>query len=386
MLPHLQAYLTNLQLSRESFPLGLFSPGRINLIGEHTDYTGGWVMPAAIDKGIEFYARPAEAGTWLMHAVDLGQQYTLPLPVAGKTGELWVDYLAGIGAEFQALGYELPGLEIVFGGNVPRGSGMSSSAALEGGMAYLLNEVLGAGLSRPELALLCQRSSNNFIGVPTGIMDQFASLNGLAEGPIMLNCDSLEFRPVNANLQGYSWLLVNSLVTHELGSSEYPVRVRECQEALAEVQAEFPAVAKLSHTTPEQFEAVAQKIPETIRRRARYVIGENERVRQMAAALSAGDVVQAGSLLNDTHAGLRDDYAVSCQEIDFLQNQATQHFPGEVAGSRIMGGGFGGCTINLVKTEDIPALKDFLRAAYAVAYGLEPEFYAVEIGAGTRKV
>lgn len=386
MLPHLQAYLTNLQLSRESFPLGLFSPGRINLIGEHTDYTGGWVMPAAIDKGIEFYARPAEAGTWLMHAVDLGQQYTLPLPVAGKTGELWVDYLAGIGAEFQALGYELPGLEIVFGGNVPRGSGMSSSAALEGGMAYLLNEVLGAGLSRPELALLCQRSSNNFIGVPTGIMDQFASLNGLAEGPIMLNCDSLEFRPVNANLQGYSWLLVNSLVTHELGSSEYPVRVRECQEALAEVQAEFPAVAKLSHTTPEQFEAVAQKIPETIRRRARYVIFENERVRQMAAALSAGDVVQAGSLLNDTHAGLRDDYAVSCQEIDFLQNQATQHFPGEVAGSRIMGGGFGGCTINLVKTEDIPALKDFLRAAYAVAYGLEPEFYAVEIGAGTRKV
>lgn len=386
MLPHVQTYLNNRQLSRESFPLGLFSPGRINLIGEHTDYTGGWVMPAAIDKGIEFYARPGEPGQLVLHAVDLEESATLPLPVTGKTGTLWVDYLAGICHEFQLLGHEVPGLEIFFGGNVPRGSGMSSSAALEGGMAFLLNEVIGAGLTRPELAQLSQRSSNNFIGVPTGIMDQFASLNGSADGPILLNCDSLEFSPVNAGLPGYSWLLVNSLVTHELGSSEYPVRVRECREALAVVRAAFPQVAKLSHATPEQFAEVAEKMPETIRHRARYVIGENERVRQMADALRAGDVAIAGTLLNATHAGLRDDYAVSCVEIDFLQDQATQHFPGEVAGSRIMGGGFGGCTINLVKTEDVPSLKEFLRAAYASEYGLEPEFYGVAIGAGTRKL
>lgn len=386
MLPHLQAYLAERNLSQEAFSVGLYSPGRINIIGEHTDYTGGWVMPAAIDKGIGFYAREITDRELRMHAVDLDQTYTLPLPVTGKTGELWVDYLAGICAEFQLLGYEIPGLEIIFGGNVPRGSGMSSSAALEGGMAFLLNEVLTAGISRPELALLSQRSSNNFIGVPTGIMDQFASLNGSADGPIMLNCASLEFSPVSAKLPGYDWVLVNSLVTHELGSSEYPVRVRECAEAFAAVKAAFPAVPNLSSTTPEQFAAVADQLPAVIRKRGRYVVEENARVRKMATALQAGDAKAAGDLLNATHAGLRDDYAVSCEEVDFLQQQATQVFPGDVAGARIMGGGFGGCTINLVWTEDIPDLQDFLNMAYLKAYGKTPEFYGVEIGPGTRKI
>ena len=386
MLPHIHAYLAGRDLSREAFPFGLHSPGRINIIGEHTDYTGGWVMPAAIDKGIEFYARRIEGTELKLHAVDLDQRYTLPLPVTGKTGELWVDYLAGICAEFQLLGHEVPGMEIVFGGNVPRGSGMSSSAALEGGLAFLLNDALDAGISRPQLALLCQRSSNNFIGVPTGIMDQFASLNGSAEGPIMLNCESLDFSPISANLPGYDWLLVNSMVTHELGSSEYPVRVRECAEAYTAVKAAFPEVPNLSATSPEQFAVVAEQLPEVVRNRGRYVVEENARVRQMAKALKAGDVKTAGDLLNATHAGLRDDYAVSCPEIDFLQEQATGAFSGDVAGARIMGGGFGGCTINLVRTADIPALQEFLRSAYAAAYGQEPDFYGVKIGAGTSNI
>lgn len=386
MLSHIQQYLDGKGLVAADFPFRLFSPGRINLIGEHTDYTGGWVMPAAIDKGIEFYARPRAGKELLLHAVDLDQQATLALPVTGKTGELWVDYLAGICAEFQLLGQDVPGLEIVFGGNVPRGSGMSSSAALEGGMAFLLNEVLGTGISRPELALLSQRSSNNFIGVPTGIMDQFASLNGSAEGPIMLNCESLEFSPINAELPGYNWLLINSMVTHELGSSEYPVRVRECAEAFAAVQRVYSEVPNLSAATPAQFASVAAALPKVIQQRGRYVVGENARVRAMAQALKNGDAIAAGNLLNTTHAGLRDDYAVSCVEIDFLQEQATQVFEGEVAGARIMGGGFGGCTINLVRTADIPALQAFLRKAYLEAYGKEPEFYAVEIGAGTRRL
>jgi galactokinase len=386
MLSHIQSYLTGRELSREVLPFGLHSPGRINIIGEHTDYTGGWVMPAAIDKGIEFYARRIDAAELRLHAVDLDQRYTLPLPVTGKTGELWVDYLAGVCAEFQLLGHEVPGMEIVFGGNVPRGSGMSSSAALEGGMAFLLNDVLEAGISRPQLALLCQRSSNNFIGVPTGIMDQFASLNGSAEGPIMLNCESLDFSPISAKLPGYDWLLVNSMVTHELGSSEYPARVRECAEAYAAVKAAFPDVPNLSATSPEQFAAVAEQLPKVVRNRGRYVVEENARVRDMAKALKAGDVQAAGNLLNATHAGLRDDYSVSCPEVDFLQEQATGAFGGDVAGARIMGGGFGGCTINLVRTADIPALQEFLRSAYAEAYGQEPEFYGVEIGAGTSNI
>jgi galactokinase len=349
-------------MSGDSFSLRLHSPGRINIIGEHTDYTGGWVMPAAIDKGIEFYARRMDGNSLLLHAVDLGKSQQLPLPVTGKTGELWVDYLAGIVEQFQQLGHEIPGLEIVFGGNVPRGSGMSSSAALEGGMAFLLNEVLSAGLSRPELARLSQRSSNEFIGVPTGIMDQFASLNGSPDGPILLNCDSLDFQPISAELPGYRWLLVNSMVTHELGSSEYPVRVAECQEALEALQKVFPDLEKLSHASPDQLEPVLDDLRPVVRKRASYVIHENIRVRQMAQALKAGDVSTVGKLLNKTHQGLRDDFQVSCEEVDLLQFLASKNFRGAVAGSRIMGGGFG------------------------EAYDKTPEFYEVNIGPGTRLI
>jgi len=384
MLPHLKDFFSAHPFPASAFPHRLFSPGRINIIGEHTDYTGGWVMPASIDKGIEFYARPIQDDAMRLHAVDLGVHHDLPLPVTGKTGELWVDYLAGVIHEFQLLGHEVPAMEVVFGGNVPRGSGMSSSAALEGGMAFLLNEVTGAGLSRAELAVLSRRSSNNFIGVPTGIMDQFASLNGVAEGPIMLNCDTLEFTPVSANLPGYSWLLVNSMVTHELGSSEYPVRVRECAEALAAVQQRFPEVTDLSAVTPEQLSATTESIAPVVRKRARYVVEENQRVRAMAAALKAGDVARAGALLNATHRGLSKDYDVSCPEVDFLQATATAFAEGRPLGSRIMGGGFGGCTINLVPDEIVEALKTALTDAYEKEWGKTPEFYEVAIGAGTR--
>jgi len=383
MLSHIAEYLTANSLSEDSFPLRLHSPGRINIIGEHTDYTGGWVMPAAIDKGIEFYARPITGKALRLHAVDLNKNYNFPLPVTGKTGELWVDYLAGVAEQFQQLGHEIPALEIVFGGNVPRGSGMSSSAALEGGMAFLLNEVLTAGLTRPELAQLSQRSSNEFIGVPTGIMDQFASLNGSAEGPILLNCDSLNFEPISAEVPGYRWLLVNSMVTHELGSSEYPLRVAECQEALEALQRVFPELEKLSHASPDQLEAVIDDLRPVVRKRASYVINENIRVRQMAQALQSGDVATAGRLLNKTHQGLRDDFQVSCEEVDLLQFLATENFRGQVAGARIMGGGFGGCTINLVKEKEVNFLKAFLKKSYREAYDKIPEFYEVKIGAGT---
>lgn len=386
MLPHLSEYFTVNEIDPGAFTLRLHSPGRINIIGEHTDYTGGWVMPASIAQGIEFYARPLDRPVLRLHAVDLRQQFELALPVSAKTGTLWVDYLAGITDQFQHLDHEVPGLEIVFGGDVPRGSGMSSSAALEGGMAFLLNEVLQANLSRPALAQLCQRSSNNFIGIPSGIMDQFASLNGTANGPIMLNCDSLEFSVVNANLTGYSWLLVNSMVSHELTGSEYPDRVRQCAEALDLIQKEFPDVDFLSNATQEQYEAVKPQMKEVVRQRAHHIITENQRVNAAAAALAAGDATKVGELLNETHRSLRDDFEVSCTEVDFLQATANNLPPGAIAGSRIMGGGFGGCTINLVKTEALSSIKEHLTAAYQEAYGLQPEFYDVVISSGTRLI
>ncbi len=361
--------------------LRIHAPGRINIIGEHTDYTGGLVMPAAIDKGIAFYAKRHNKATLRLHAVDLGEVYELPLPVTGKTGTLWVDYLAGIADQFQQLGNPIPGLEIVFGGDVPRGSGMSSSAALEGGMAVLLDAVVGASISRPELAQLCQRSSNNFIGIPSGIMDQFASLNGSANGPLMLNCANLEYTLVDATLPGYTWLLVNSMVSHELTGSEYPDRVRQCAQALELIRKRFPAVTHLSGATSSQLAATAADMPPIIYQRAQHVIHENERVRQAAEALQVGDAAEMGRLLNASHASLRDDYAVSCREVDFLQSQAVG-LPA-VAGARIMGGGFGGCTLNLVRTSDLEDVKAHLSSAYQERFDLLPEFYAVVISRGT---
>lgn len=386
MLPHLQTYFKEGSLSPADFPLRVHAPGRINLIGEHTDYTEGLVMPASIDKGLEFYARPLAGRILRLHAVDLHETFDLPLPVTGKTGTLWVDYLAGVTDQFRQLGHEATGLEIIFGGDLPRGSGMSSSAALEGGMAFLLNEVLSGGLTRPELAALCKRSSNQFIGIPSGIMDQFASLNGTAAGPILLDCGTLEFSPVNADLPGYSWLLINSMVSHELTGSEYPDRVRQCGEALTIVRKQFPDVLNLSAVSPEQLAAVAENMPETIRARARHVVSENDRVRAAARALATGDARAMGKLMNATHVSLRDDYAVSCEEVDFLQHEATSKFADIVTGSRIMGGGFGGCTINLVKTAGLPVLRQQLPAAYFAAHGRQPEFYAVAIGPGVRTI
>ncbi|MEO0732649.1 MAG: galactokinase [Bacteroidota bacterium] len=388
MLAHITKYLEANNLRAEDFPYRLHSPGRINLIGEHTDYTGGLVMPASIDKGIEFYARPQPRRSLILHAVDLRDTYALPLPATGRTDRLWVDYLAGITAEFEGMGYEVPGLEIVFGGDVPRGSGMSSSAALEGGMAFLLNTILDAQLSRPQLARLCKASSNGFIGIPSGIMDQFASLNGTAVGPLILDCHTLEFSTVSAELPGYTWMLVNSNVSHELTGSEYPERVQQCATALEVIQRRFPEITYLSAATREHLNEMGEYMSEIVHQRAHHVILENERVRHAAAALAAGDAERMGQLLNATHASLRDDYEVSCPEVDFLQEQAQLigDNPTDVAGSRIMGGGFGGCTINLVRTTVIPALKNHLVTAYFAAFGRRPEFYEVKIGPGTRLI
>lgn len=381
MLPHLAAYHRHHNLPPAD--LALFSPGRINVIGEHTDYTGGLVLPAAIDLGLEFYAWRLPDGDGLeLHAVDLDETYRLELPVTGRTGRQWVDYLAGIVHQFTGLGHRVPGLRIVFGGNVPSGAGLSSSAALEGGMAFLLNEVTGAGLSRPALAALCQRSSNGFLGIPSGIMDQFASLNGSSAGPILLDCHDHAFRPVRAELGDYDWLLVNSLVTHDHGTSAYRDRVAECAAALEALRGRFPNLTHLSAATAAQLDAVADVLDPAVKRRAYYVVRENERVRRMVEVLPAGDAAAVGELLNAGHAGLRDAYEVTCLETDFLQSRAVADE--RVAGARQMGGGFGGCVLTFVRRDAVEGLKADLTAAYRNEFGREPAFYDVRLEGGTR--
>ncbi|WP_116124307.1 galactokinase [Lewinella sp. IMCC34183] len=380
---HLHDYLASHSFpAAADWPYRICSPGRVNLIGEHVDYTGGLVLPAAIDYSIYFLARPLDEPVWKLHAADLDAAASVALPLDGRTGELWVDYLAGVGTQFQDQGHFLPGLEIVFGGDLPRGSGLSSSAALEGGMAFLLNELLTAALSRPELAALCQRSSNTFLGIPSGVMDQFASLNGSADGPIVLNCETLTSEPVKNEIHGYTWLLANSKVTHDLSDGAYGERVKECQRALEYIQRTYPRVLHLSATLPDQLRRVIEEMDEVAALRATYVVEENTRVRRAVNALEAGSPTEMGELLNRSHAGLRDQYAVTCPETDFLQERSIAS--DGVAGARQMGGGFGGCTINLVRDDAVEALKNTLTAAYQEAYGRTPEFYPVHITAGTR--
>ena len=379
---HLTQYLTHtFNESPQHWQYRLRSPGRVNLIGEHVDYTGGLVLPAAINYAIYFVARPLDTPEWRLHAVDLGETVTIPLPLTGRSGLLWADYLTGIGVQFQDQGQILPGLEVVFGGDLPRGSGMSSSAALEGGMAYLLNEILGAQYSRPALAALCQRSSNTYLDIPSGIMDQFASLNGSATGPIILNCHTLSSEPVKNELKDYGFLLVNSMVSHNLSDGAYAERVRECGQALQAIQTQFPRVTHLSATLPDQLAAVRDQMDEKVRKRATFVVDENKRVGRAVIALEAGSSIELGKLLNETHVGLRDLYEVSCEETDFLQRFAANH--PDVAGARIMGGGFGGCTINLIRNEAVDEFKEAITAAYREAYDITPECYPVVLASGT---
>jgi galactokinase len=389
MYPRIATYLRSLGQDPGDYDLSLRSPGRINIIGEHTDYNGGLVMPASIDHSIYFSSRSAKTegdgaqvqAEWKLHAIDIDRQFTLPLPIRGRTGETWVDYLAGIGAQFQDRGHLLPPLEVVLGGDLPVGSGMSSSAALEGGMAFLLNALLNAGLPRPELAQICKRSSNTFLGIPSGIMDQFASLNGLASGPIVLNCATLDFEPVKNAIAEHVFILVNSMVSHDLSDGAYSRRVAECEAALAALRVNNPALPNLSAASMSELEAIRPDISSVVYRRASYVIAENERVRKAITALEAGNAAGVGQLLNDTHRGLRDDYEVSCPELDFLQTTATKH--PAVRGSRMMGGGFGGCTLNLLRAGAEEAFAEAIKTAYQAGFGVEPEIYPVRLAGGT---
>ncbi|MEM6395066.1 MAG: galactokinase [Bacteroidota bacterium] len=360
----------------------LHSPGRINIIGEHLDYNGGLVLPAAVDRGITFEVKPKEGKLLKLHALDLGKTEEVDPNKDRPTGIQWVDYLLGICYEFRQLGHEIPALEIAFGGDLPSGAGMSSSAALEGGMAFLLNEITGAELTRSELAQLSRRSSNNFIGVPVGIMDQFASLNGQEERALMLNCDTLEYEAIPANLPGYTWLLVNSCVSHDLAESAYGDRVNECKAGLYALQKVYPEIKQLAQASITQLERVADDISDVVYKRCCYVIKEQSRILAAVEALKDQSAKKLGQLLNATHAGLRDDYEVSCPEVDFLQAFAEQH--DAVLGSRIMGGGFGGCTLNLVLEQQVESFTESVQEAYLRKYKLKAPVYSVKLSDGTK--
>jgi galactokinase len=360
------------------------APGRINIIGEHTDYNQGLVLPGAIDRALYFAVGQNDQQVLRLRALDIDKEQDVSLEHVAPTGELWTDYLLGVADQFQKEGHQLTGLDVAFGGNLPVGAGVSSSAALECGMATVWNEVLQAGKNKTELAQLAQRSSHTFVGIPCGIMDQFASLHGIVEHAILLDCRDLSYQKVPVTIEGCEWVLLNSKVSHSLAESAYPQRVAECAEGVAILQQHYPEVKSLRDVSPAQVEEHKAEFTDTVYRRCRYVVSEYYRTLGMIEALQEGNAVKAGQLLNLTQLGLAKDYEVSCPEIDFLFAQAYRH-PG-VHGARIMGGGFGGCTLNLVQKDQRADFVEQALKAYKEAFGNDGEELVVRLVDGVSKL
>ena len=359
------------------------SPGRVNLIGEHTDYNGGFVFPGAIDKGIYAVINPNGTDKVRAYSFDYSQQSEFGMNEEDAPQESWARYIFGVCREMKKRGFEPKGFDTVFVGDVPLGAGMSSSAALESTFANALNEIFNLNIDRFELARIGQSTEHNYCGVKCGIMDQFASVFGKKGHLMRLNCATMEFEYFPFNPEGYKVVLLDTVVKHELASSAYNKRRESCENACAHIKANHPEVNFLSDATMAMLDEVKAEISEEDYMRAVYVIGEKQRVLDVCAALEKGDYETVGDRMFGTHYGMSKEYEVSCEELDFLNDIAKQC---GVTGSRVMGGGFGGCTINLVKEDLYDNFISTAKKEYLAKYNREPKVYDVVISDGARRI
>jgi galactokinase len=359
------------------------SPGRINLIGEHTDYNGGFVFPGAIDSGIYTCIQLNGTDKVRAYSIDKEDYCEFGMNEEDHPHVHWANYIFGVCREIIKRGYKLQGFDTVFYGNVPIGAGMSSSAALESTFAFALNELLNLGIDKFELARIGQATEHNYVGVKCGIMDQFASLFGKAGHLMRLNCTTMEFEYYSFNPKGYKVVLLDTLVKHELASSAYNKRRESCENACAHIAAKHPEVKYLSDATMAMLNDVKAEISAEDYMRAEYVIGEKQRVLDVCNALEKGDYETVGDSMYGTHHGMSKLYEVSCEELDYLNDIAKEC---GVTGSRVMGGGFGGCTINLVKEGRYDAFIATAKQRFAAKFGHDPKVYDVVISDGARKV
>lgn len=359
------------------------SPGRINLIGEHTDYNGAFVFPGAVDKAMVAEIRLNGTDRVRAYALDLGESAEFGLEEADAPKQSWARYVFGVCREIIKRGGKIGGFDTVFAGDVPLGAGMSSSAALESTFAFALNELFNLGIDKFELAKIGQSTEHNYVGVKCGIMDQFASVFGKEGHLIRLDCKSLEYEYYPFKPVGYRLLLVDSVVKHELASSAYNKRRESCEAAVAAIAKRYPEVKFLRDASMAQLDEVKSEITAEDYIRAEYVIGEVQRVLDVCDALERDDYETVGQKMYETHHGMSKLYEVSCEELDFLNDLAKEM---GVTGSRVMGGGFGGCTINLVKDELYDSFKAEAKARYSAKYGREPKFYDVVISDGSRRL
>lgn len=356
------------------------APGRVNLIGEHTDYNYGLVLPGAIDKNLYFGLTPNGTNQINAFSIDLNDRVTTDLDNLTKVDNAWVDFITGILLEFKKRNVCLSGFDCVLTSDVPIGSGMSSSSALECAVLTALNQLFGTKLEPWDLIHMSQASNHHFMGVQGGILDQFASLFGKKDKVMFLDCDTLEYEYITIPKSEYTWLLINTCVKHSHLTSGYNDRVSECQSALKSIQLNNPKIKHLSEVKSiEEINDVTWERAVT-KRRVTFIIEENQRVRDFIAALKHTDFERCGQLLYQSHRGLSQQYEVSCPELDYLVDELRHD--DRILGSRMMGGGFGGCTINLVKKDAVSSIKTKIKKAYKEQWNIAPEFYSVAISDG----
>ena len=360
------------------------SPGRINLIGEHTDYNGGFVFPGAVEQGVMAELKPNGTRTVRAYSIDLKDYVEFSLDDDKGPSATHFRFVYGVCREMMKLGVPVEGFNTAFAGDVPLGAGMSSSAALESTFAFAINDMFGENkIDKFTLAKVGQATEHNYIGCNCGIMDQFASVFGKAGSLIRLDCRSLQYKYFPFHPDGYKLVLLNSQVKHDLASSAYNDRRRSCENVVAAMQRHFPGVQTLRDADYDMLAAVRGEVSEEDALRAKYVIGEKYRVMEVCVALEEDDYEEVGRKMYETHRGLSKEYEVSCPEIDFL-NEVAQSCG--VTGSRIMGGGFGGCTINLVSDELYAPFIEAAKKGYKERFGKEPLVIDVVIGDGSRKI
>lgn len=361
----------------ESEPTMIFSPGRINIIGEHTDYNDGFVFPAAVDKGIVAAIGKSDSRTSIVCANDINETIEFSLyEIRPLSQGKWQNYIFGVVAEIQNRSKVIGNFNLVFGGDIPSGSGMSSSAALENSVVFGLNEIFKLGLSKQDMILISQKAEHNYVGVKCGIMDQYASMFGIENNALLLDCRTIKSQPFELDFKEYELILINTNVKHSLSESAYNDRRSVCESI-----ADMLNVKSLRDATEYDLESIKDRVTPENYQKALYVIQEIERTVKASKAIEEGNLKALGKLLFASHDGLHNQYKVSCEELDFLVTQAKLN--GHILGARMMGGGFGGCTINLIQKTETESFKSFVSEAYKNKFNKACSIYHVKLSNGT---
>ena len=362
-------------------PLLFHSPGRVNLIGEHTDYNDGYVLPAAIDKSVYFAISPRKDRNCCVVAMDMNDEHEFSIDDLQFTKKGWPNYLIGVVDQLIQAGHQIKGFNCVFAGDIPIGAGMSSSAAIEAGLAFALNFIFKLQIDNLTLVKLAQKAENEFVGVKCGIMDQYINIFGKQSKVLCIDCRSLEYKYYPFIFPQISIVLFDSRISHSLASSEYNRRREECGEGVKIMKKYYPQVTSLRDVSMEMIEKYKDKMDTTIYRRCKYVVEENARVLHACQDLEKGDLKSFGKDMLKSHEGLSHDFEVSCKELDYLV-ELVQNDP-HVYGSRMMGGGFGGCTINLIENNYIEKISKIVAEKYKQRFKIDLKTYITSIGYGT---